>query len=247
MISCSHSGGWKVAASLALMLNSAALATAQFDPAAQFSPVANPNVPWSYGFESVPLGSPFKLLILPVAVPSVPGPAIDSWQSPTFGEVGVFHNGTAATQSVTIGPETSIFDTGMLTMHAGPNDEYGMVQFTAPAAGFFTIQGTFEGRDTAGTTSDVHLLWNNALVATDNVLGFGPLSDKTLSAGPFFLKAGDTLAYAVGGGPFNSMTALIGAQVAAAAAPEPSTFILAALGGLALLVYRRRSAVKSRV
>lgn len=221
-----------VAVLLGLVVGTAWLASAQFDPSAQFSPTANPNGVWTYGYESVPIGSPFNLLTLPIPLPSVPGPVVDSWQSPSFGAVGVFHNGTAAAQSLTIGSETSLFNSGMLAMHAGPNDEYGMVEFTAPANGIYTIQGTFEGIDTAGTASTVYLLHNNVVVATGNVLGFGPISDVPLASGPFLLNFGDTLAYAVGGGPFNSMTALINAQVAAVAVPEPSPYVLL---GLALV------------
>ena len=226
-----------IALLLCLVFGKAELASAQFDPSLQFSPINNPNGVWTYGYESVPLGSIFKLLTLPLPVPSSPGPAIDSWQSPAFGTLGVYHNGTAASQSVTLGPETSLFNSGMLAMNTGPNDEYGIVQFTAPANGLYTIQGVFEGIATAGTSSDVHLLWNNAVVATGNVLGFGPPSDVPLSSGPFLLNPGDTLAYAVGGVPFNSMTALIDAQVNAVAVPEPSSV---GLFGLALVPFAMR-------
>jgi hypothetical protein len=219
-----------IAVLLGLMVGTTWLASAQFDPSAQFSPTSNPNGVWTYGYESVPIGSPFNLLTLPLPVPSVPGPFIDSWQSPAFGAVGVFHNGTAASQSVTIGLETSLFNSGMLAMHAGPNDEYGMVQFSAPANGIYTIQGTFEGIDVAGTTSTIFLLHNNVVVAASNIIPFGP--PVPLASGPFLLNVGDTLAYAVGGGPFNSMTALVNAQVAAVGVPEPSPY---ALLGLALV------------
>jgi hypothetical protein len=223
-----------IAVLLGLVVGTARLASAQFDPVLQFSPITNPNGVWSYGYESVPLGSSFHLLTLPLPVPALPGPTIDSWQSPAFGAVGVFHNGTTMPQTVTtVGSEISLFDPGMLAMNAGPNDEYAMVQFTAPAVGLYSIQGTFEGIDTAGTASSVYLLENNIVKATGSVLGFGPGTDVPLSSGPFLLNVGDTLAYAVGGGPFNSMTALIDAQVAAVAAPEPSTFTILA-GGLLL-------------
>lgn len=218
---------------LCLVVGKTELASAQFDPSLQFSPTSNPDGVWTYGFETVPLGSSFNLLTLAAPIASSPGPAIDSWQSPPVGYfLGVFHNGTAAPQTVTTsGTEISLFDSGMLAMNAGPNDEYGMVQFTAPASGIYTIQGTFEGIDIAGTVSSVYLLENNFVVATGSVLGFGPSSDVPLSAGPYFLSAGDTLAYAVGGGTFDSMTALIDAQVNAVAVPEPSAL---ALFGLAV-------------
>jgi hypothetical protein len=78
----------------------------------------------------------------------------------------------------------------------------------------------------------VYLLKNNVVITSGSVLGFGPGSDVTLSSGPLSLAVGDTLSYAVGGLTANSMTALINAQVAAAAVPEPSPY---ALLGLALV------------
>ena len=217
-----------IALFLGLVVGTARLASAQFDPSLQFSPVANPNGVWSYGFESVPLGSPFALLTLPLTVSSLPGPFIDSWQDPAFGAIGVFHNGTAAPQTVTtVGPETSLFDPGMLAMNAGPNDQYAIVLFTAPVNGIYTIQGTFEGIDTAGTTSSVYLLANNVPLISGSVIPFGP--PVPLSSGPILLAAGQTLAYAVGGGPANSMTALVGAEVSAVAVPEPSAYALLGL------------------
>jgi hypothetical protein len=236
-----------IAVLLGLIVGTARLASAQFDPSLQFSPINNPNGVWSYGFESIPLGSTFNLLTLPAPIPSLPGPAIDSWQSAPLGNfLGVFHNGTAASQiATTSGTEISQFDPGMLAMNAGPNDEYAMVRFSAPVNGFYSIQGVFEGIDTAGTVSSVYLLWNNAVVASGSVLGFGPGSDVPLSSGPILLAAGDTLTYAVGGGTLNSMTALIGAQVAAVAVPEPSLYALLglALVPLAALVCKRKTAI----
>jgi hypothetical protein len=232
---------------LGLVLGTTWLALGQYDPSTQFSPVVNPNSVWTYGFETVPLGSPFNLLTAPVPIASVPGPAIDSWQSPPLGNfLGVFHNGTPLNQIVTTsGTEVSQFDPGMLALNAGPNDEYAMVQFSAPANGIYTFQATFEGIDTAGTVSTVYLLKNNAVVAAGNVLGFGPSSDVPLSSGPFLLNAGDTLTYAVGGLTANSMTALIGAQVAAVPEPSPYALLGSALVPLALrrgLARKRESA-----
>ncbi len=222
---------------LGLVVGTARLASAQYDPSLQFSPTLNPNGVWSYGYESVPIGSPFNLLTLPAPVPAVPGPAIDSWQDPAFGAIGVFHNGTAIPQTVTtVGSEISQFDPGMLAMNAGPNDQFAMVQFTAPVNGIYTFQGVFQGIDTVGTVSSVYLLENNIVVASGSVLGFGPGSDVPLSAGPILLAAGQTLTYAVGGGPFNSMTALIDAQVSAVAVPEPSIYALLGLALVPLVV-----------
>ena len=234
-----------VAVLLGLLLGTTLPASAQYDPSLQFSPVANPNGVWSYGFETVPLGSTFNLFTLPAPVPATPGPPIDSWVSAPVGTfLGVFHNGTPLVQTVLTGAsEVSQFNPGMLAMNAGPNDEYAMVQFTAPVNGIYTIQGTFEGIDIATTVSSVYLLKNNIPFATASVVGFGPPSDVPLSSGPFLLSPGDTLAYAVGGLTANSMTALLNAQVSASAVPEPS---MNALLGLALVAVVVRAALARR-
>jgi len=229
----------------ALSLFTAWTASAQFDPVAQFSLASNPNGVWSYGFENVPLGSPFNLFPTTVVVPSSPGPNIFAWQAPAFGQAGVYYNPTAAGQTVNINGEVSLFDSGMLAMNTGPNDQFALVQFTAPANGFYQISGTFEGRDTAGTASSVYLLANNAVITSGTVSGFGPGSDVILSTGaPILLGAGQTLAYMVGGNPFTSMTALLNAQVSAVAVPEPSSYALLSLAlsafGLRGWITRRR-------
>ena len=236
---------------LAIAIGSAGLASAQDDPATQFSATSNPTPPvangfWSYGYENVPLPQPFNSLILPGPVP-----VIDAWRSPSFGEVGVYHNGTAVNQTFSAPGDNALYLAGELGMHPGPNDQYGVVQFTATVPGFYKINGTFEGLDLSGlTNTDVRLLWNNATVAFANVLGDGPGSDKPLSAGPFFLNANDTLAYAVGGNPIAGSTGLVvgSAFVDAVGVPEPSTLVLVGLGVVGLVGYavrRRRLGVKT--
>jgi len=210
-------------------------ASAQYDPVAQFSSVSNPNGVWSYGFENVPLGSPFILFPASVPVPSSPGPNIVAWQAPAFGQAGVYYNQTAAPQTVTIGTEVSLFNQGTLAMNTGPNDQFALVQFTAPVNGLYQIHGTFQGIDPSGTLSSVYLLANNVPVASGTVSGFGIGSDVTLSSPSVVLAAGQTLAYAVGGNPSVSMTALLDAQVAAVV-PEPSSYALLAVGLVALVV-----------
>jgi hypothetical protein len=223
---------------LASLMGAAKIASAQNDPSAQFSPINNPNpVPngvWKYGFENFPLPNPFNLLTLPGPVATIPT-SIDAWRDPAFGQVGVYHNGTAVVQNF-VGPgDNAFYQPGELGMHPGPNDQYGVVQFTVPAAGFYEIHGVFEGLDVAGTNTFVSLLKNNVPVVSGNVVGFRPPSDVSLTVGPVFLNPGDTLAYAVGGNPINGSTGLLNASVDAVV-PEPSTFVLCGLGLIGLLV-----------
>lgn len=72
------------------------------------------------------------------------------------------------------------------------------------------------------------------MIATSNIIPFGP--PVPLASLPILLNVGDTLTYAVGGGPFDSMTALVNAQVAAVAVPEPSLYALLGLAFVLLAV-----------
>jgi len=224
-------------------LFTAGLSVAQNDPAAQFSPTSNPvsvaDGKWSYGYENVPLPNPYN----PAPIP-VPYGAINAWQTASFGFVGVLDNPTPVNQNFVTASDGAVFAPNEIAMHPGPNDQYGIIQFTASVSGNYLITGTFQGIDTSGATNtDVRLLYNNATVASGSVVGDGIISDVPLTAGPFFLNAGDTLAYAVGGTPVFGTTALVPgtAFVAAEAVPEPSTLVLAgaALAFLAACRLRR--------
>jgi hypothetical protein len=226
---------------LASAVGAAQPALAQYDPSAQFSATMNPNGVWSYGFENVPLGSPFTLLPIPIPVASLPGPFIDSWQS-VFSPLAVLHNGTNVTQTVTTAFDSAIYDPGMLALHPGPNDQFSVVQWSAPVNGFYSIQGTFEGIDTSWTTSNVYLLYNNSIIlGSGTVTGFGPAFEVTLTSPSILLNAGDTLEYVVGGGPIHDTTALIDAQVSAAAGvPEPSSLVSLAIACVAVIAWAWR-------
>ena len=64
MLSRSHTNSWKVVAFSAVALCTTSLSAGPYDPAAQFSPAANPNGVWSYGYENFPLSNPFTLLTM---------------------------------------------------------------------------------------------------------------------------------------------------------------------------------------
>jgi hypothetical protein len=225
---------------LAIVIGTSGKVVAQNDPAAQFSAVSNPAPAngglWSYGFENFPLPNPFNVAPLPLAIP--PGP-IDSWQTPSFGQVGVFHNGTAAPQPYVTASDGAVYQPGEIGMHPGPNDQYGVIQFTATTPGLYSIEGTFVGLDTSGLTNTlVDLLYNNVPVKSGNAVGFVPVP---LSAGPFFLNAGDTLAYAVGGNPVFGSTGLVPGSAMVAAVPEPSSLSLILMGTLGELGWTIRN------
>ena len=174
-----------------------------YDPAASFatSPPANPSGVWSYGYETK-LGSGFTLYRY---VDSTGISGITAWeyaQGP-FGQNTVLPAVAKNTTASTISSGNIQVPTNVLLLHPGPSDQYSIVRFTAPAAGSYSISGSFSGLDSVGpTTTDVHILQNGSTsLFSNNVSAFG--------AGPAFsvtptLNAGDTIDFAVGYGSNNN-------------------------------------------
>lgn len=84
-----------------------------------------------------------------------------------------------------------------LNVHPGASGQRSVVRWMAPAAGSYKVLGQFEGIDTNGTTSDVRVAHNAAILFSADVNGFG-------AAAPFSLTvkaaAGDALEFSVGAG-----------------------------------------------
>ena len=136
---------------------------------------------------------------------------------------------------------------GQLAFHPGPQDEYGVIRFTAPTAGTFLLSSSFTGLDFAGpTSSDVHVLLDGSVIFNGFVNGFGAGSGPSF-ASRLTLAAGDTVDFAVGYGSngtyFNDSTGL---TATLSSVPEPSSLVLAVVGGMTLAGYagcRRRTVI----
>jgi hypothetical protein len=166
-----------------------------YDAAADFSATNNPNGVWSYGW-SQKLGSAFNL----IATPQVIG-GLDTWRSdiylPFTYDPAVFHNGTS--DSIYLS-NTVLYLPGQLGFHPGPFGEYAVIRWTAPADGIIAIQAGFVGLDFVGpTTTDVHVLYNEASIFDGEVTGFGEGSGPSFRT-IVYVAAGDTIDFAVGDG-----------------------------------------------
>jgi hypothetical protein len=163
----------------------------EYDAAADFSATNNPTGVWSYGWSQT-LGADFHLYTTPGSFSG-----IDYWIDPAVGnDPTVNHNGT----DQVVNYSTVQYQPGQMVFHPGPNGQYSIIRWTAPADGIIGIHAEFVGADFVGpTTTDVHVLANDVAIFDGEVTGFGP------GSGPSFetlvlVAAGDTIDFAVGDG-----------------------------------------------
>lgn len=172
-----------------------------YDAAAQFSGTDNPNGVWSYGCTES-LGAAFQLYTQQIG--SISGlydwttapcvPPDDPHRAPSLA-----YNSTDA--GVTPVPPGSVtFPAHALSFHPGPQGQFSVLRFTAPASGNYQVKAVFWGDDFVGpTTTDVHVLHNGLGLYTSEVYGFGPSSDQSFTT-TVSLAAGDTIDFTVGDG-----------------------------------------------
>jgi hypothetical protein len=224
---------------LCLLNGEASKAGTIYDAAADFSSTNNPNGVWTYGWSST-LGSAFNL-----DVSRINDSGIDFWEgaistgSPPGQFPYVSHNGTSST--ITYGG-TVLYNPGQLGMHPGPQGQYSVIRFTAPAAGPYQLASSFAGLDFIGpTTTDVHVLLDGSAIFNGNVDGFGAGSGPSFTT-TFTLQKGDTVDFAVGFGTngtyFNDSTGITATFILI---PEPTSFVLLSMGlvGLGVLAANR--------
>ena len=161
-----------------------------FDVALDFSTAANPNGAWSYGY-ATSLGAS---LILYTDGGNSSG--LDYWQKNlSLGAPSVAHN--PSTNTLDFG--TPVYGPGQAGFHPGPNGQYSVFRFTAPWSGPYRLESLFFGSDQAGTSTDVHVLWNDLPIFNGTVSGFGANTGPAFITN-LFLQIGDRVDFAVGFG-----------------------------------------------
>jgi hypothetical protein len=164
-----------------------------YDAEADFSTNSNPAGAWSYGYETN-LGS---ALVLYTSLTATPEGSF-YWNSPLLpGDVPLASANPTTNSftnvSVVVGPLVA-------GLHPGPNGQYSLFRFTAPAPGDYFLDCCFFGLDFVGpTTTDVHVLTNDVSLFASAVNGFGPASATNFAA-QLTLAAGDRVDFAVGYG-----------------------------------------------
>ncbi len=182
--------------------------------------LTNPNGPWSYGWmrpSDLAYGLYFDLSTLADGTQYMTDNAIQSLGAPS-----VTYNPTA---SATLGDLFPLLP-GQLGMHPGPNGEWSVVRWTAPATETVTLAALFTGRDTEdpppATTTDVYVIYNSLstlFAGTVNRFRVGPYFQTTLD-----MQSGDTIDFVVGDGGngfISDSTALDAVILADSAGPPP--------------------------
>ncbi|MBS1707381.1 MAG: PEP-CTERM sorting domain-containing protein [Armatimonadetes bacterium] len=196
-----------------------------FDAYNDFSISNNPNGVWRYGYSNT-LGGAF----VPLTVNTPGNP--DAWLDPFIASLGVYHT----TPGFLIGTVSS--PPNQMILHPGPNAQYAVLRFVAPGTGVFNFTAGFFGVDFVGpTTTDVHILQNNAVIGNGAINTFAT-SPSIIFGGPVSLNTGDTLDVAVGFGGNSYLFDSTAVNYRIEGVPEPVTLV--GLGGLALLARRRR-------
>jgi hypothetical protein len=164
-----------------------------YDAAADFSATSNPNGAWSCGWS--PFLGGFFLLDFDHQLPE----GLDQWRGDrsSDGNPSVYHNGTMA--DITLGG-TTFFQENELGLHPGPNGEYAVLRWSAPADGVIALDASFYGANFAYPTStDAHVLYNGQALFDVFIEGYGFYSTRSLNT-YLFVSSGDTIDFAVGYG-----------------------------------------------
>ena len=194
-----------------------------YDPADEFSSDPNPSGVWSYGYSENEFGSVTNF-DTPTQVDG-----IDYWTASQLANAStiapdVLHNGS--------GDVADGIQDGTLALDPGFYGEYSHVTFTAPAAGTYDINGSFNPAVSDGDpTTDVHVLVNGSS-QFDGELSGGEGSDFSGDLDGIFLNPGDTVDFIVGFGSdqsFSGDTTALSATVSRTSAPDDQTLAVARL------------------
>jgi PEP-CTERM motif len=201
------------------------LATVTYDSGNDFSLASNPNGVWTYGSEPTLAGA-FTAYAF-----SGTFSGVEYWGADANGDPPLdFHNPTASTIQTS---QTAFLGPGQTAFHPGPNGEYSIYRFTAPATGVYSLIGAFFAIDQHPTTTDIHILLDNVSIFDGNL---DSNNSGTTYATNLSLTGGDTLDFAVGFGNGNYSFDPTGIDAKlTTSVPEPSAIALLALGALGLL------------
>jgi hypothetical protein len=195
-----------------------------YDAVADFSIAANPNGTWSYLND---LGSGPQLLTQTI----VGSNGIDyRWSGQGIPDsIETFKNTTSAP----VDDGTRVVPPNLL----GMDPEIAtadITRWTAPSTGMWSFSGLFQGIDIDQHAHTVEILENSSIVllASTTISSYGQTVDFS---GTVSLTQGDTIDFIVNGTPsYTFLSTGLSATIQLASVPEPSSIMMAVIGGLIL-------------
>ncbi len=191
----------------------------------------NPTVPqWSYGYRLTLASTDLTLFS----------------SSDHFGASDSFQGFNSNTAIVAVNTTSSpvywsgnavAVPAGEIYQHPGAANEFSIVRWTAPAAGTYYIDARWAKLDSAWTGSTSSIVINGTTVFDQLLVNF----DTAVESRAVALAPGDTVDFAVGanGSYFSDSTSF---NATISNVPEPSSALLVAFGGVAMLQRWRRVA-----
>jgi hypothetical protein len=220
--------GLSIALATAVAFPSAAAVIA--DMGVDFSIASNPNGNWTYASAST-IGGSLTLL----TVTSASG-GFATIQAP--GGSGPFVSANLLGTSLVVTSTSSItLDPHEAAMHPAEDGRYAVARLTVPVTLTGTFSVLFDGIDSVGPTTDVHVQVNLATVFSDSIAGTGDTATYTVSG---LLTAGTTIDLYVGTGGNDWFYDTTGVTATLTDVPEPVTLGLFGLGLAALASVRWR-------
>ncbi len=173
-----------------------------YDAAAEFSTSQNPNDVWSYGYSNKEK-SAFNAYTTEGAlhIDGIIDPNVGIWSSSADNAPPLVGENTSASP---VDDGSILLGAHQLFEHPGIGGQYSHIRFTAPADGNYTMEFKFTGIDhglggnRGGTTTDVHLLYNDKSLFDGSINGYGRSAGKTLTLAN--VAMGDTIDFVVGYG-----------------------------------------------
>jgi len=163
--------------------------TSESNARSELSPSHNPSGGWTYGTRAN-LNASFVAFSQST---SLQVGALVKWSN-AASEPYVMGNVSGATQSMS----TIHVPRSALILHPGPAGQRSVVRWTAPQAATIQLAGRFEGVAREGTSSDVAVTHNNAILFSGNLDGFGHRLPFKIQRS---VMAGDRIELSVGVGP----------------------------------------------
>ena len=202
-----------------LLFSTSAASALTFNAANDFSIVSNPNGAWSYGYSTMLGGVFVPFTASGTNIVGAANPNFNYWE---IGSAPLVFKNTAATNQ--LGGISVNLDPGQLAFHPGPLGEIALVRWTAPSADSILLNTLFSGRDTIGTTTDVHIFLNGVALFNGLINGFGA---ATSFVSTLAVAQGDIIDFAVGYGTNATYFAdSTGLSATISSVPEPATLLL---------------------